>query len=150
MPEESLPEWVWAAFPFFFAGTWIFVCTILSRTGGWQRAAEAYASHGILVEGSRFRFRSGAFGRVNYNNVLMLEAGPQGITFGVLLLFRVGHRPFSVPWHDVTFTRGKRWLMPVVELSFARTPGVTVAIPPRLAEKLAAAGGVSSQLAPVA
>lgn len=150
VPEESLTEWLWAGFPFFFVGMWVLACTILSRVGGWQRAAKAYGSPEIRVQGARFRFRSGAFGLVNYNSVLMLEAGLQGISFGVLLPFRVGHRRFSVPWHDIAFARRKRWFVSMIELSFARAPGVVVAIPLRLAEKLAEAGGVSSRIPPAA
>jgi hypothetical protein len=80
----------------------------------------------------------------------MLEAGPEGIAFGVILPFRVGHPQFFVPWHDITFAPRKRWFMSMIELSFARAPGVSVSLPSKLAEKLASAGGVSSRIAPAA
>jgi hypothetical protein len=146
--EQALPVWFGAAFPFFFVGMWIFVCKILSRTGGWQRLAQAYGPNGVPVQGTRFRFRSGAFGSVNYSSVLMLEAGVQGLAFEVFLPFRVAHPPFSVPWSDISFASRNRWFMPTIELSFTRSPGVAVAIPRRLAESLAAAGGVSHRVPP--
>ena len=143
-----MPAWFGAAFPFFFVGMWVLVCTILSRTGGWGRLAEAYSALGLPVQGTRFRFRSGAFGSVNYSSVLMLEAGPQGLAFGVLLPFRIGHPSFSVPWGDISFASRKRWFMSTVELSFARGGGVTMAISRGLAESLAEAGGVSHKIPP--
>lgn len=145
--EQSPPIWFGAAFPVLFVGMWILVCTVLGRTGGWMRLADAYASFGTEVRGSRFRFRSGSFGCVNYNSVPMLEAGPQGLAFAVLLPFRISHRPFSVPWDDIRFSNRRRWLISMVELSFARCPGVSVTISHRLAQSLAAAGGVSHRLA---
>jgi len=50
-----------------------------------MRLADAYASFGTEVRGSRFRFRSGSFGCVNYNSVPMLEASPQGLAFAVAI-----------------------------------------------------------------
>jgi len=129
--------------PLFIGATWIFICLLLARLGGWSRLAEAYGALGVDVRGTRYRFRSGAFGFVSYNGPLMLEAGPQGLSFGILFPFRIGHPRFSVPWADLQFAPRKRWLVSTVELTFARCPGVTVTLPRGLAEKLATEGGLS-------
>lgn len=116
--------------------------------GGWRRLAEAYGANSFGVNGTRFRFRSGRFGPVDYNSSLVFEAGPRGLSFAVFFLFRPGHAPFAVPWSDLRFTSTKRWFMRAVEVSFARVPGVSLTLSRGLAERLMEAGGMPQRLPP--
>ena len=129
-------------FPFFFVALWVAICAFLGRAGGWIRLAEAYGALGLDFRGRALRFRSGAFNWVSYNGVLSFEAGPQGLSIGVLFPFRAGHPPFSVPWSDVRFEAGRKMMMPTVAMTFARCPGVRLTVHRGLAEQLAEAGGV--------
>jgi hypothetical protein len=138
-----------ALIPFLITGIWIGICALLARLGGWRRLAETYGMPMTQLQGTLFGFRSAAFGWVSYNNVLKLEAGAQGLSFGVPLPIRVGHPPFNVPWSEITFAKGKRRTVSTVEITFARCPGVVVTVADDLAHELVAAGGVSDRLTAV-
>jgi len=44
--------------------------------------------------------RSGTFGLVNYRSCLNLTITDKGLYTSVLFPFRIGHKPFVVPWSD--------------------------------------------------
>jgi hypothetical protein len=108
-PPES--EWFFPAFVVF----WLAICGVLSITGGWRELAERFKSD-ALVEGERFRFRSGALGSgffpVSYGGCLFATVGPKGFALSILFLFRFLHPRLVVPWSAVERCEPvKFWLM---------------------------------------
>jgi hypothetical protein len=131
----------WLALALFgFAIFWCLVTFLLSRMSGWATIAAAYPAGEVLSPSSRWAWQS-AFMNLNtkYNASLTVVADPQAVHFSVFAPFAVGHRPFSVPWPDIHAEMRQLLLMQRVALTFTRAPGVTMLIPPKLAERLAAA-----------
>jgi hypothetical protein len=95
-----------------FALFWFFVCTMLSRSGGWASIAKKYPKRNhaedlcTAVETSkRFRFASLSLGKglfsVNYGGCLRIVVAPHGIGIGIQFMFRPGHPPLFIPWSAV-------------------------------------------------
>jgi hypothetical protein len=121
---------------------WCAVLFLLSVLGGWRALARAYASE-TRPAGRTFSFRSGSFGFVNYGGCLSFASGPAGLYVAVFPLFRPGHPPFLVPWHDISAKAKEGWLLRFVDLRFARQPHIRLRVSRGLAEHLlGAAGGV--------
>ena len=84
----------------FFTVMWSGVTLLLNHLGGWRRLAERYAGE-LGGEYQEARISSASFGRglpVNYNGVLHLRVGPEGIGMRLLPIFALGARPLRLPW----------------------------------------------------
>jgi hypothetical protein len=67
----------------------------------------------------------------------------------VLPIFRFGHRPFFVPWSDVTVEHRRRFLTEYWAFHFAARPRPPLLVFPALGQQLLAAGrAVPPQAAP--
>jgi hypothetical protein len=147
-PRTFDVPWIGILFPFFFAGMWVAIGFILATTGGWQTVAAHYPLVGDAPPPVQ-RFGAAEFGLAAYNGVLRLAADQRGLYFAVIWLFRAGHRPFVVPWSDVTARATRRWFRAVVELRFARTPDIAVRLPRASAEALFRHGGRPADFPPI-
>ena len=140
----SSPEWAWIFFPVIFGGMWVAVCFMLARLGGWAELANHYGK-GTVYGGSEFRFCSGSFRWVAYNNCLNFAVGSGGLGISVMFLFQLGHPTLSTPWSDISMSNDKVFFRNVVRLKFTRAPSVTLTIPAALADKMQLAGRVGSK-----
>jgi hypothetical protein len=113
--------------------------TLLGVWSGWRRLAGLYPSR--PVHGGR-RFSCGLTLRItHYRGGVRLTADDSHLHFSVWALFRPGHRPFSVPWTDVTVSRDEwPWLpfkgRPVMRLTLARDRGIRILVPVSVGEGL--------------
>jgi hypothetical protein len=95
-------------FPIFFVGLWLFVVTILSAVGGWAALAGRYPA---LAEpsGEAYRNSSGSLWRaplpVNYNYILLVHVGDDGIGLATHWPFRHRHPPLLIPWQAIAECR---------------------------------------------
>ena len=138
MKPSPVPAWVPALVPFIFVGMWVSVSFLLAATGGWRALARRYpAPRG--VSGTSFLWCSAQLGWVNYRGCLNLHAGPSGLRVSVSLPFRIGHRPFLVPWTDVGTERVPGFFFSAIRLQFREVPEYELELSERLATKIAAA-----------
>jgi hypothetical protein len=117
---------------------------LLGRWSGWRRLAALYPERPI--HGGR-RFRCSLIMRVTwYRGGVRLTADDSHLHFSVWPLYRPGHRPFSVPWSDVSMSRDEwPWLpfkgLPVVRLTLAKEPNLRILVQMSIGEGIIAASG---------
>lgn len=111
-------------FPPAFIGMWAFVCWIIAQAGGWSRLAQSYLSQSEFT-GRKWTLQFGRMGLSRYRGVLTVGANREGVFLDVMPLFRVGHPPLFIPWHDITIGEDTEWMMlSYVVFTFAKSPGV--------------------------
>jgi hypothetical protein len=128
-------SWVFAAiFPIYFLGLWFLVASIVSCVGGWFSLSRLYRTR-VPFDGTKWRMQSGRMrGLTNYNNVLTLGVGPQGLYLATMFLFRFMHPPLLISWSEIKVQRRKGWVFEYTVF----TLGNELAIPLRIRERLAA------------
>jgi hypothetical protein len=98
--EAPGQEWLFPAIVFL----WLAFSGILSVFGGWHELAQRFSDDKTL-EGTHFRFRSGAIGwrffPVNYGNCLFVTVGRDGFVLSIFLLLRFMHPRLVIPWSAV-------------------------------------------------
>lgn len=131
-----------------FVSIFVFVMPLVAKMGGWSLLAQHYAVQ-LPFAGQRFRFRSAQLrGHTNYGNCMTFGADSFSLYMAVIILFRVGHPPLLIPWQDVTMREVRAWLVPAVEMRFAKEPQINVRISRRLAEELLASAGSPIRIQP--
>ena len=122
-----------AIFPIYFLCLWLLVGATISVIGGWFSLAKVYRTQ-VAFDGTKWRMQSGQMRWLaNYNNVLTLGVGKQGLYLASMFLFRFMHPPLLVPWSEIKVGRNKGWIFEYVTF----TMGHELAIPLRIREKLA-------------
>jgi hypothetical protein len=106
--------------------------------GGWRALAKRYPAPPD-VSGTSFLWCSAQLGWVNYRGCLNLHAGASGLRVSVAMVFSIGHRPFLVPWTDVSAERVPGFFFTAIRLQFRDAPEYGLELPERLAMKIAAA-----------
>jgi hypothetical protein len=109
-PELLEPQW----FIPVFCCLWLFICAVLSLGGGWFSLSREFRSD-ELVEGQRFRFRSGSIGRwpfpvTGYGKCLFLTVNDRGFRLSILFVFRPLSPPLFIPWAAVKSVESGRFL----------------------------------------
>jgi hypothetical protein len=66
---------------------------------GWQRLAQRYRALQPAA-GNRWEWQYGMVNWAGYNGVLILTANEQGLFMELFFLFRIGHAPLFIPWHE--------------------------------------------------
>jgi hypothetical protein len=128
MDESLFPPWlIIFAFPIFFVLLWIIITAFTSWLGGWARLAGYYAALSPF-SGQKRTMQSGYLNWARYRGVLTLGANESGLYLAVMVLFRVGHPPLLIPWHDITVTVKKGILGTYMVLTFAKVPGMKLRI----------------------
>jgi len=132
---NGFPIAILIGFPFFFAGVWFLVTGLLSVTSGWRKLAARFENQDEF-RGTVHRFQSARISGVNFNGVLRMGVGGEGLHLVPVVLFRAFHKPLLIPWEEIQaeelrglLTRGRR-------LTFRSVPGVTVDISEKTFEKL--------------
>lgn len=121
-------------FPIYFVSLWLLVGAMISLISGWFSLAKLYRTR-VAFNGVKWRMQSGQMRWLtNYNNVLTLGVGPQGLYLATTFLFRFMHPPLLIPWNEIKVHKSKGWFFEYVTL----TIGHQLAIPLRIREKLAA------------
>lgn len=103
------PSWILLL----FVAMWTGVTGLLAHLGGWATLAQRFQSD-APVQGTRFRFASGALGRqsfpVNYSSCLFVKVNTMGLRLSLFLPFRFLSPPLFVPWTAVESVEQKRML----------------------------------------
>lgn len=108
MTHDTAPPWLLPAilvgFPIVFVPFWCFVCWLLSQMGGWGRIAERFPGT-TPPDGPKFSLQSGHVGMTNYRSVLTIRPMAEGLHLSIMAIFRVGHPPLFIPWHEIRNAR---------------------------------------------
>ncbi|HEX5724316.1 MAG TPA: hypothetical protein VFX98_02555 [Longimicrobiaceae bacterium] len=128
-------------FPIAFAAIWVAVTALISVTGGWRALARRYAGTPSTVW-DRVGGGSGMFSRgflpTNYNGVLNVTAGPEGVGLSLWGLFRAGSEPLLIPWDEISSAGSDHFLGLIPRFWFVTLePRVTISIIGRAGRMLA-------------
>jgi hypothetical protein len=131
---DQHPSLFAAIFPVYFVTLWLLVGATISFVGGWWSLAKVYRTE-VPFDGTKWRMQSGQMRWLaNYNNVLTLGVGKQGLYLASMFLFRFMHPPLLVPWSEIKVRRNTGWVFDYVTFTMGRE----LAIPLRIRKKLAA------------
>ena len=124
-----------------FVCLWFAVSFVIAQLSGWAQLSRYYRSE-TQFEGEPWKFRScQARWMTHYNNCITVGANAQGLYVAIFLLFRSGHPPLLVPWHNITVRRGKTLFWDWTEFRFEQTPGVWLKFYGGLGEEICRAAG---------
>jgi hypothetical protein len=132
---NGFPVVILIVFPFFFAGVWILVMRLLSFVSGWHRLAERY-HHPEEFRGTVLRNQSARLRGVNFNRVLDIGAGEEGLYLVPMILFRLFHKPLLIPWGEIEAEPFRRFLSGGVRLTFRSVHGVPLELSRRAHERI--------------
>jgi hypothetical protein len=127
---NGFPLAILVGFPFFFAGVWILVMSLLSMASGWRRLAESY-QHAGEFRGELHRGQSARLRGVNFNRVLEIGVGEEGLYLVPMVLFRLFHKPLLIPWGEIEAEPFRRFLYQGVRLTFRSVHGVPLELSKR-------------------
>ena len=135
------PIWlILVLFPLCAGAMFFFVGNLLAFLSGWKTLAAAYRPT-EEPPGERFGWCSARIGLVNYNNCLNVVAGRFGLHVSMNFLLRSGHRPFYVPWSELTITPEKGLVFAYIGFTAQKAPHVHLRLPRSHAEAILRAAG---------
>jgi hypothetical protein len=78
---------------------WCGVVYVISLSSGWQSLAKTYSTSDFPEQTKPC---SAVFSRFsNYNHTLQYAENSEGLYLKTHWLFKIGHKPLFIPWHDV-------------------------------------------------
>jgi hypothetical protein len=135
----------------FFVGfplVWVMTVVLIGRFGGWAKLGREYPERPQLG-GHRFRFQSARMKLgARYGSCLVIGSDPAGLHVAVFFLFRPGHPPLFIPWHEVSVRNERGPTRRGVVLNFHRAPEVPFILSEKLAGKLAEASSGAFRYSP--
>lgn len=119
---------------------WVLPVLLGVSATGWSTIVAVYPDRDFSPSESWLAAFVG-FGRLGqYRGVVRIQTDPIGVRFSVLWLFEAGHRPFVVPWSEVSVDSTTGFLQRV---TFAQVPGKVLRINSGSVERMEAASGRS-------
>lgn len=136
-----LPTWAVTVLIVLIVGSWMMfwvaMFRAIARLGGWGKLAEHYRADRPTV-GTRWRWRSLTLGRwCAYNNGVTVIANDQGLSLSLPWVFAFGHDELFIPWKDMKMEVARHLFTQVVRLTTSRVPAIPIAIPMKLARRIA-------------
>lgn len=135
--SNSLPSYFWFLIPFYFAGIWLLVSTMVSFIGGWHALSISFrAQHGPegnFTTAGPFTHSVYLRFRTHYGNVISVTSAQDGLYLSVLAIFRIARPPLFIPWHEIELTRSRFLWWHYVVLILGREQR----IPMRISERMA-------------
>jgi len=115
-----------------FVLLWVVVLWVMAYATGWRRLMGVYPSRPLQFptcwNGQHLTLRKWG----GYNGVVIACADGEAVTFDLPRLFRIGHAPITIPWHEITVVATKKRS---VTFQTQRAPTVSIAISRDLAAK---------------
>lgn len=112
----------------FFAAFWTGLVYVVSYISGWKDLAGKYPYHGeILTEKKHFQSLSMRFAS-NYNGCVTVGGNQQGLYLSVLYIFRPGHPPMFIPWHEIEAEHKKVFTISTLRLKTMQCPNAVVTV----------------------
>lgn len=115
-----------------FVFLWVVTIWIMAYATGWRRLAAVYGKRPlqfpICWQGQHLTLRKWG----GYNGIIIVCADGEAVTFDLPRLFRIGHAPITIPWHEITVVATQKRS---VKFQTQRAPTVSIAISRDLAAK---------------
>ena len=121
--------------PVFFLGIWFLVLRIISLVSGWTQLAERFP-HAGEFRGTLYHGQSARLRGANFNGILELGVGEEGMYLSLMVIFRPFHRPILVPWGEISAEPVSKFLFRGMGLTFRSFPDITLELSNRTFEKL--------------
>ena len=137
--ENLAPFFAIVGFLIVFPLFWCGVVYLTSLIGGWMRLANHYRYDGNF-QGQQWSFQGARIGLSSYSGVLTVGANWEGLYLKTMFLFRCGHPPLFIPWHDLS-VKQTGTIFKSVEFRFQRVSSVRVKLSQRLSDQLAEVAG---------
>ena len=152
MTEEQILKWMPYVFPFFFAGMWLVITTLLGVMSGWFSLQQCYADDVDEEPLLKLGWQSGVMGfGVNLNGILTLSARRSGLSIRIWRVFGPFQKPLLIPWSEITAQPSRTFFTKMVKLGLGNPPNGKLKINAASWSKLvAAAGPVASVPLPTA
>lgn len=112
----------------FFILLWITVLVLISFISGWRELAQYYRYKGQQIDKKRYMQSGTMRWAMGYKSCLTIGANFEGLYFSTFFIFRIGHPPLFIPWSDIKIGKYKFFGFPMLEMTFTRTPSVTLTI----------------------
>jgi hypothetical protein len=132
---NGFPVIILVGIPFFFAGVWLLMMRILSFASGWTQLAERF-QHAGEFRGEVHHSQSARMRGVNFNGVLEIGVGGEGLFLVPMRLFRPFHKPLLIPWEEMHAEPFRRFLSRGYTISFHSFPGLPFEVSGGTFEKL--------------
>jgi hypothetical protein len=118
---------------------------LMGRWSGWRRLAERYPDRNA-GRGTSVRSGQIVMNKSLYKMGVRFTMDEQYLHVAMSMLARLGHRPLSVPWSDVTAARDEwPWFPfkgePMVRLTFAAHPDIRILVRMGVGRRIAEASG---------
>jgi len=145
------PLWLLPIFPAFFIILWCSISFLISRLSGWSTLSNRFSS-ALPFSGQTWNWQSARMRLgTNYGSSLIVGADPSGIFLATIFLFRIGHAPLLLPWHEVSIRRDWQVLnFRYLELTLGREEQIPFRVNGRLADRLRTAAGTVGRSSPQA
>ena len=135
--QNTLSSYLLFLIPFYVAGMWLLISTMVSFIGGWRtlsrRFRAQHAPEGNITTAGPFTYSVYMRFRTHYGNVIRVTSAQDGLYLSVLAIFRVAHPPLFIPWHEIELTRSSFLWWRYVVLTLGREEQ----IPMRISERMA-------------
>lgn len=130
------------AFLIVFPLFWSAIVFLISAVAGWGILAAAYPFNRAWDEPlGEWKWQALSMRWASYSGVVQFTAYQEGLLFDVFWMFRPGHRPFLVPWDELSVTSKEMLWQKFVRIRCERAPHIWIDLPERTAAKIAAAVG---------
>lgn len=149
MTDDQVPRWLPYVFPFFFAGMWLLVTTMLGFMSGWFNLQQWYPDDGSEEPLLQLRGQSGRMGLgVHMGGILKLRAYPSGLGIRIFRLFGPFQKPLRISWSEIDAEPSSSLFVPMVKIHLGRPQNGSLKISARSWSRLVAAvpnGGEAKQ-----
>ena len=126
---DEIPKTVYDKFELIaFACLAIISLFILSHFSGWWEISGRYPSRPFKIK-EKWYMRSMWMGSLfTYENCVTVKATDQGLCLSLIIIFRIGHPPFLIPWEEIHITKYKGWFTTFAKLTLRQVPHIPLYI----------------------
>lgn len=136
--------------PIFFIALWCFISFLISRLSGWSTLSNRFRAT-LPFSGQKWTWQSARMRLgTNYGNSLIVGADPSGLFLATIFVFRIGHVPLLLPWHEISISRRSEILtFRYLELTLGREEQIPFRVNGRLADRIRNSAGISWPIEPL-
>ena len=132
MSDDQMLRWFPYVFPFFFAGMWLLITTLLGFMSGWFNLQQWYPDDGSEEALLKLGGQSGVMGAgIGLNGCLKLRAYPSGLGIRIWRVFGPFQKPLRVPWNEIEAEPSSSFFIPMVKLHLGKPGNGTLKISAR-------------------
>jgi hypothetical protein len=117
---------------------WCGVILFISHFSKWKKLVMAYPANLDQTLAVK-KVVNAQIGYGNYNAIIILESTLQSLRMKTFFLFKVGYKPMSIPWADLTCTKKNvspvfEWLMLTYVFTTEKLPTIQIKFDKKVGE----------------